>query len=315
MDYGNHIDEIVKSYGIIDYRIEKFRSVYKINSKSNVLLVKKFNSKIKLLNTKKIINQLKYNDFNFVQNIRYNLKNEFYFEFENKFYMCFKWIDGREVNAKKIGEIKKCTKIIYLFHEAVKNINDTSIILNDESNWIEKFEQDLSNLYYIQKTISKKYKLSELDKFYYGNIYSAISKINKIINFLNKHNFKNFTDENKIICHNSLYYQNFILNNGKIFLIDFGGMVLNNRIYDIARFARRVFYKNKFNFNVLNQIYKIYDNNYKFSEFEKKLFENYLEYPYKFVKLGYKFYIQNKDINQDRLLNKLEKYCKYELEF
>lgn len=315
MDCVDHIDKIVKSYGIYNYKIEKFRSVFKVISKNNILLIKKFNSKIKLFNTKKIINQLKYNNFDFVQSIYRNLKNEFYFEFENKFYMCFKWIDGREIDTKKISEIKKCVKIIYFFHEAVKNINDDSIILNDESNWIEKFEEDLSNLYYIQKTISKKYILSDLDNFYYENIYSAISKINKIIDFLNKSNFKKFTEENKIICHNSLYYQNFILNRGKIFLIDFGGMVLNNRIYDIARFARRVFYKNNFDFKILGQIYKFYDNDYNFTEFEKNLFDNYLKYPYKFVKFGYKFYIQNKDINEDRLLNKLKKYCKYELKF
>ena len=60
-------------------------------------------------------------------------------------------------------------------------------------------------------------------------------------------------------------------------------------------------------------ISKVYNKYYKFSEFEKTLFDSYLKHPYKFVKLGYRFYIQNKNIDELRLLNKLKKYCKYEL--
>ena len=314
MNFIEHIDNIVKSYGISNYNIQKFRSVYKINSKDRILLIKKFNSKTKLFNTKKIINHLKYNNFKYIQNIYYNLKNEFYFEFENKFYACFSWVDGREVDIKNVKEIKKCTKTIYLFHEAIKNVNDFSMILKDNSDWIEKFEEDIFNLYDIKNKLTKVNSLSELDKFYYENIDKAILKISEIINILNENNFNKFLSENKIICHSSLYYQNFILGkNDKIYLIDFGGISLNNKVYDLARFARRVFYKNSFDTKVLNDIYKVYNKYYKFSEFEKTLFDSYLKHPYKFVKLGYRFYIQNKNMDELKLFNKLKKYCKYEL--
>lgn len=315
MDFEANISQVVKSYGFVDdFKIHKLRSVYKISSHKKDFLIKKFNSKTKLLNTKKILKHLSYNNFKNVQHMYYNLNNEFYFEIDGKFYACFSWINGREVNIKNHREVKKCTKIIYLFHEALKNTRDDSIILKDESNWIEKFENDILNLYHIKDKLHRKSSLCLIDKFYYENIERSVEIITKIIDDLIRYGFKDFYEDNKIICHNSLYYQNFILNNnGKVYLIDFGGLVLNNRVYDVARFARRVFYKNNFKFRVLNDIYENYNNYYKFSKFEEMLFKNHLKYPYKFVRLGQKFYIKNKDISEDKLLEKLKKYSDYEL--
>lgn len=315
MKFLRYIDKIVKSYGIKNYMLEKVRSVFKITSDTHRLAIKRFSSKDKMFNTKKILNHLIQNNFLYSQNVCYNLRNEFYFEFENGFYMCFEWIEGREINFKNLYEINNGVKLIYDFHEITKNINDNSMILTDKSNWIFEFENDLRNLHEIKKIILMKKVLSCLDEFYLKNIYRAVCKISEIIKFLNTNNFEKFYCENKLICHNSLYYQNFIVDNQKVFLIDFGGMCFNNRIYDIGRFARRVFYKNNFKIDILNGIYELYNRFYKFSEFEKNLFDNYLNYPYKFIKIGERFYLKKKLIDEDCILNKLKKYSKYELEF
>ena len=312
MNLIDKIDYIVKSYGISSYTIEKLRSVYKIFSKDKVIVIKKFNCKDKLFNTKKIINHLKSTNFKYSQNICYNLNNEFYFEFDKKYYACFVWINGREVNVKNDKEIRKCIKTIYLFHENTKQIRDSTIKLNDTSNWVDNFNKDIFNLYNIKEILSKKISMSELDEFYYENIDIAINRLRKLIENLSDSRIQRYLHENKIICHNSLYYQNFILNKNKVYLIDFGGICLNNKIYDISRFSKRIFYKNNFNFKLLDMIYNTCNSFYKFNSIEKNLFNCYLNYPYKFIKLGYRFYIQNKNIPKEILLRKLEKYYKYE---
>lgn len=313
MDLIDSIDLIVKTYGISSYSIEKCRSVYKVVSKDGNFVIKKFNSKDKMFNTKKIINHLRANNFKYIPNICYNLNDEFYFEHNNKYYACFTWIKGRELNIKNYREIKKSIKLVYLFHESAKNIKDVTIKLEDNSDWIDSFNKDIFNLYNIKDKIYVKSNKSDLDKFYYENADLAIKKLKLLINNLNESRIKNYLLNNKIICHNSLYYQNFILNKNKMYLIDFGGICINNKIYDIARFSKRIFYKNNLDFNLLDKVYNNFNHYYKFNNIEKSLFNCYLNYPYKFIKLGYRYYIKNKNISEEKLFKKLKKYYKYEL--
>lgn len=315
MNFILGIDEILKSYGINKYDFKMVRSAYKITSGRKTLLVKRFNSQKKLMNTYKILNNLKLQGFKYTYQVCCNKKGDFYFEIDGKFYAFFNWIDGREVNLKNLKEILKCTKLVYKFHECIQGVDYSNINLKDESNWIEKFDSDIKNLINIESIILSKKYLYEVDKVYLMNINKSINKINHIIQWLKENNFSDYFVQNKIICHNSLYYQNFIKKNNKVYIIDFGGVCFNNRIYDIAKFARRVFYKNNFKFNILDDIYILYNKYYKFNDFEKRLFYKYLEYPYKFVRFGNKFYLKNKNMDNNILLNKINKYIDYELSF
>lgn len=308
-------DEILNSYGINSYDIERVRSAYRISSDKNKFLVKKFNSERKLINTSKILNYLNENGFKYVNHICKNKNGKFYFEIDGKFYGFFNWIDGREANLKNSEEILKCTRIIYKFHDCVKNLNYNDMDLKDNSNWIEKLKLDVKNLCDIEKIILRKFNIDKLDKFYLLNVKRAIHKIINIINFLEENDFLKYSINNKIVCHDSLYYQNFIMKNNKVYIIDFGGICINNCIYDLAKFARRVFYKNKFDLSILNKMYNLYNRFYRFSDFEKIIFCKYLDYPYKFVRLSCKFYLKDKNLKSDKLFCKFVKYVDYELNF
>ncbi|EIA22265.1 hypothetical protein SFB3_377G0, partial [Candidatus Arthromitus sp. SFB-3] len=54
-------------YNITNYKIQKFRSVYKISTKDRNILLKGFKSKTKVLNTKIIISHLCNKNFKFCQ--------------------------------------------------------------------------------------------------------------------------------------------------------------------------------------------------------------------------------------------------------
>ena len=308
-------DEILNSYGINNYNVERVRSAYKISSDKNNFLVKKFNSERKLMNTYKILNYLSKNNFRYTNRICKNNYGKFCFEIGGKFYGFFNWIDGREANFKNHKEILKCTRMIYKFHDCVKNLNYNHMDIKDNSDWIKKLNLDVKNLCDIEKKILKKFYVDKLDKFYLLNVKRAIHKIINIIKFLEENDFSKYSRNNKIICHDSLYYQNFLIKNHKVYIIDFGGICINNRIYDLARFARRIFYKNKFDFTILNNIYNIYNELYRFNDFEKFIFCKYLDYPYKFVRLSCKFYLKDTNMKSDKLFCKFIKYVDYELNF
>lgn len=313
MNFPDNIERIMEKYGVRNYSVQKLRSVYKIKSQNKILILKKFNSKNKILNTKTIIEYLKNNNFKYLQNIVYDLENRFFVCVDEKFYMCFEWVDGREINVKNKYETKKCIQAIFSYHESVKNLDYSFMNLKDGSDWIKKFENDILNLYKIRDKIFRKNYFDLVDRFYFENISRAISNIERLKKHINVEEFYNFINENKIVCHNSLYYQNFIFCSGKIYLIDFGGICVNSRVYDIARFCRRIFYKNNFNSKILSKLYKTCDDYYSFNRIEKLLFYIYVRYPYKFVKFANKIYMKNKFLDQNRLIKKLEKYGKYEL--
>lgn len=313
MDFIVYLDNILRNYGIDKYELHKLRSVYRVSSKYSNVIVKKFNSNIKLNNTLKIISYLKNNSFNMCQDICLTKNKEQYCKINGKYYACFSFIDGREVNFKNHKEVKKCIKSIYSFHKVIKNLDINEVTINDNSNWIKNLNNDLNTISNIKDTIIKKKEWNIIDKFYYENIDTAIKILYKLLTELNDNDFINILSMNKMVCHNSLYYQNLILNKKGVHLIDFGGVSLNHYVHDLSRLARRVFYKNGFDVKILNMIYKTYNNYYRFSDIDKRLFKISMTYPYKFIKIGYKYYIQNKNLKEEKLISKLIKYSRYEL--
>lgn len=313
IEFSGSLDKILESYNITNYKIQKFRSVYKISTKDRNILLKGFNSKTKVLNTKIILSHLYNNNFKFCQKIFYNNDDQFYFSFNNKYYSCFSWIDGKEVNLKEIKNIKRSIKSIYLFHKSLSNLDYSYMEIKDNSNWDVKFEESIINLYDIKNTILNKTVWCCVDKFYYENIDTAIKILHNIVSELYRSDIRDFLINNKSICHDSLYYQNLILKKKDVYLIDFGGICINNSIYDLSKFARRVFYKNKFDVQLLNEMFDYYNLYYKFNDIEKRLFNLYMKYPYKFVKFGVRFYLRNKEFEREKLINKLKKYAEYEL--
>lgn len=313
MDFIGYLDDILKNYNIDKYDLHKLRSVYRISAKHSDMVVKKFNSKSKLDNTLKIISYLNNNSFNLCQQIYLNKNKESYCEMNGKYYACFSWIDGREVNFKDHKEVKKCIKSVYLFHKIIKGFDQNEISVSDNSDWIKNFSDNINSLLNIRNIIMSKKEWNSIDKFYYENIDTAINILNRLIVELDENGFGNILSMNKSVCHNSLYYQNLILNRRDVYLIDFGGVSLNHYVHDLARLARRVFYKNGFDIKFLNMIYKTYNSYYKFDDIDKRLFKISMAYPYKFIRIGYKYYLQNKEVNEDRIVSKLVKYSKYEL--
>lgn len=313
VELNENFYRILESYGITNYKIQRFRSVFKISTKNRNILLKEFRSKTKILNTEAILYHLHENNFKFCQKIIYNNNNQFYFEFKNKYYSCFSWIDGKEVDLKKIKNIKNSIRSIYLFHKSLKNIDRSKINVSDNSNWDVKFEENIIDLYNIRNVILNKKSWNSIDRFYYENLDMALKILHSIISDLSKSDIKDFLSNNKSICHNSLYYQNLILKNKEIYLIDFGGVCINNFIYDLSRFARRVFYKNKFDMKLLNEMFEFYNYLYKFNDIEKRLLNLSIKFPYKFIKFGVKFYLRNKEFDTEKLINKLKKYTEYEL--
>ncbi len=313
MSFVFHIDDILKNYDIQDYELHKFRSVYKVVEKDKELLLKKFNSERKVHNTVEIIKYLRQNNFRFCQEVYKDKRDNEYIGFNNKYFACFKWIDGREVNLKDMKEVKKSIKVIYLFHKAMKDIDYTSMSLKDNSDWIFRFEKDIILLNDVREIILNKRNWNSIDKFYYDSIDHGIKILHKLLMELYKNGFGNVLSINKSVCHNSLYYQNLIMSKKDVFLIDFGGVNVNHYVHDLSRFARRVFYKNNFDITMLHAIYKLYNYYYKFNKFEKRLFKISMTYPYKFIRLAYRIYIKDKDKEEGNLISKLKRYSRYEL--
>lgn len=313
VEVNENLDRTLESYGITNYKIKKIRSVYKISTKGHNILLKEFRSDKKILNIQKVLHYLHKNNFKFCQKIFHNNNNQFYFKLGSKYYSCFSWVDGIEVDLRKIKNIKRSIHSIYLFHKSLAGIDYSDLSIEDNSNWEIVFDRNLIDLYNIRNIILNKKSWNSIDMFYYENINTALKILHSIISDLSKSDIRDFLINNKSICHNSLYYQNLILKNKKIYLIDFGGICINNFVYDLARFARRVFYKNKFDMRLLNEIFEFYNHRYKFNDIEKRLFDLSMKFPYKFIKFSVKFYLRNKEFDNEKLINKLKKYAEYEL--
>lgn len=143
----------------------------------------------------------------------------------NKFFFyATEWIDGKEVDLSSITEVENCSKLLAKFHLATNKIDTSKLTLkNNLENFSISFKKKLNDIEKFKRIIERKKHKSEFDTAYFKYIDSYYSRGMSLLNTLNESEYNKLStaaNKNKIICHDSFYYQNIIKMEDSYYVVD-----------------------------------------------------------------------------------------------
>ncbi|EYE88815.1 spore coat protein [Fervidicella metallireducens AeB] len=308
----NTIKSVLKEYNILPEKIERVRSVYKISQKDFIYCLKK----IKDNNNKGVLisEYLKNNGFYNLPEYIKTKNNKDMVKYNNSYYYITSWINGRECDFNDFDELKSAIKLLADFHIKSEGFYmKTAKIKYVNKNWVTQFTEEKNKLKAYKVLLERKKIKTTFDDAYYFAIDYYSSRIDYAINLLKNSNYTYFAKqvlEKKIICHDSFYYQNILIDSSKnMFLIDMESLVYDIHVYDLAKFIRRIMFKGNYswNFNCARELIDLYSSINRLNNDEFKILLAFIMFPQKFCKLGSKRYIKKKQWNELKYIKKIDR--------
>lgn len=312
------IEKVLNNYDFKYIDFEKVRSVYKVKTlDGNVCLKKIRHGRKKVKTGENLIRFLEEENFyNCPQYIK-TKREKLFVNYKKHIFYVTEWIDGEECNLSNIEEAKNCMKLLAKFHMATSKIDLNKFKLrNNIKNWPKIFNENIQNFEKYKRTIENKKFKGDFDNKYYENIDTFYKRGLISLKLLNQSNYyKMYKDnKNKLICHDSFYYQHIIRKGNDFYLIDLDNIIIDLKINDIGKFIRRLMGKKNYHwdFEKAKVLIETYSEINPINKNELLIMLSLIIFPHRFWKLGKKRYIKHKNWNEHKYEDKLEKTLLYD---
>ena len=309
---------VMHKYNLELVSAEKVRSAYKIITGNGKFCLKRMkHGRNKVKNGCILTEELLSNKFTNTAKYFRTKDGDFSVSHKKNIFYLTEWIEGYECDLTNIDEAIKCTKLLAQFHNISNKIDHNKIhIPNNLKNWPKIFASNLNDLEKSKTIIINKRIKSEFDVLFLENIDNFYNRGIFAINMLNKSEYcklSKLANDNKIICHNSFYYQNIIKKDGEYFIIDLDSIMIDLQISDLGKLIRRLMFKKTYgwDFNFAKALIEAYNSTNRLSREDLEIMLALIIFPHKFWKLGKKRYMKQKSWSETKYLHKLNKVISY----
>ncbi|SHE34821.1 CotS family spore coat protein [Caloramator proteoclasticus] len=313
IDLNKIINTIKNKYGIEIKELEKKRSVYKlISDRNNIFCLKEVNhnfSRFKWLSS--FLLYLKEKGFLNCPLLIKDNQNQFYFNVnKHKYYYLTNWIEGNECKIDEIENALNSIELLCEFHRKALGFNSKQLPY-EEAKLIKEYIKKKDDIIRYKNLIMSKKIMSYFDILYIETFDTQMALAEKSLIYLLNSNYRNLNKnaiKNKVICHNSFYYQNIIKSDNTLYLIDFDKIIYETVEYDLGKFIQRMMFRKSYNWQfdkaklLIDKYCKCYGNNIDY-----KLLLSIIIYPHKFWKLGNKKYDKKKNLEESYYIRRLKK--------
>lgn len=312
------IKKVLTNYNFKYIDFEKVRSAYKINTPDGSICLKKMkHGRRKVRNGQLLVKSLEEQNFCSCPQYLKSKRGKLFVSYKKYIFYATEWIDGRECNLSDIEEAKNCIQLLARFHIATSQINlDKFKLKNNLKNWPKIFNENLQNFEKYKYIIQNKKFKSKFDIKYYENINTFYKRGLISLKVLNKSNYYKMSkyNKNRLICHDSFYYQNIIRKGNDFYLIDLDSIIIDLKINDIGKFIRRLMCKKNYtwDFEKAKILIEAYNKINPISKNELLIMLSLIIFPHRFWKLGKKRYIKHKNWSEHKYEHKLEKTLLYD---
>lgn len=117
---------------------------------------------------------------------------------------------------------------------------------------------------------------------------------------------KNIMEAHSGICHGTFNQHNIIMGKDSEFIVHFERFTIGNQLLDLYQFARKTMEKNHFEFELLREIYRAYEEKIVLSKEDLQYMYVLFSYPEKFWKIANSYYNTNKAFLSPKYLEKLQ---------
>ncbi|MCX7904271.1 MAG: CotS family spore coat protein [Caloramator sp.] len=306
---------LLNYYNLVPKSVERVRSAYKVNTDKYTYCLKEFKHNDKKASIGYHLTIfLKDNGFDGVADYIKTVNGADVIKYNKRYYYLTSWIEGLECDFKDINILKQACAFLADFHNKSKGFHVNSIkIKSNYNNWEKKVLDIKKDLLKFKSIIANKILKTYFDEEYNKLIDFNLTLCDKALQIFNNDSYKNLCKRAKIeklICHDSFYYQNLLINDkGKMFLIDLDSVIYDLPVYDLAKFIRRIMNKSyiEWDFDIAKDLISAYEEVRKIEKDEFEVFLGHLIIPHRFWKLGKKRYLKRKEWSEEKYLKKLKK--------
>ncbi|WP_426349371.1 CotS family spore coat protein [Alloiococcus sp. CFN-8] len=298
-------------YKCIPKYVYRKRSAYKIVAEEGIFCLKRMRSGEEKVKNGYLVSEelLRSNFIYLAKYITTKDKKLFVVEQGYLFYMTT-WIDGREANLNNINEAMRAVRLLAIFHKEVQKVRYNKLNLrNNYLNYNREWKRKLKDLSKYSEIIDKKIIPTEFDKAYKDEISIAYKYGLNALELISNYTYNKINNMETGICHDSYYYQNLIMFQDQLYIIDLDSLILSFQVLDLAKLIRRLMYKDEYywDFSKARILIEEYDKVKRLLKSELYLIMAVVAFPHRFWKLGRKRYVKGSFWTEDRYLKKLRK--------
>jgi CotS family spore coat protein len=226
------------------------------------------------------------------------------------------WVESREADFKNPVELKLCVETLSNLHLTSRGFN-LELGAKGRRNygkWIDKFQKRCDELLYFKSIIPAKNSHSEFDSIFlkHFNFYYRQS-INAIKDLRNSKYFEVMEEHKKLLgfCHHDTANHNFLITPElHVYMIDFDYCILDSHLHDLGSIIIRNLKHGNWNFDTLDYIINIYNQNIPINQDELYIIYCFMEYPQDFWQVGLQYYVEKQPWDEEFFVKKLSRIVK-----
>lgn len=308
-------DVIEEQYDLKVINYDKLKNIYKIVTDEGVFVLKIIRYERKHLNfILEAMNHLQRNEFKSVPRFVQTKEHKDYIEFGDCYAYLIPWIYSRLSNYDNPFDLRCVSKKLAELH----NCSEGFIITEDMNpriywgRWIEIFTTRAEEILDFKKRIYQKVKKSNFDKLYLEMIEGEISRVNRVLEKLEKSNYIEYMNKEVMklgFCHHDYAHHNILIDEkGQITVIDFDYCILDTHLHDLCSLMIRTMKDGKWDMNTTKIILDSYGQCKEIVKEDIPIMDAFIEFPQQFWQIGLQYYWEMQPWEEDFFIEKLMKY-------
>ncbi len=306
---------LFEKYGIISKSIEKIKNIYKIFDGDKFFILKTVGeTQDRFLFILEAFKHLNKSGFNNIPKLIKSKDGNEYISFDGKNAYLTKFLNGRLCNYFNPIDLKMATENLSNIHLKSRGFNSEYDFVSNINNWfkwIPNFLNKVEQLKRFKELALKKDNKSEFEKIYLENVDKAINIGKKscdnliaseYINIMKEHvNFREF-------CHHDYANHNILINDEKVYTIDFDYCILDTHLHDLSSLILRSMKYGYWDVSKAYEIIKIYSRVIKINYNELVVMCNFMAFPQQFWQVGLQYFYEKQAWKEEVFIKRLTRF-------
>lgn len=305
------INNIVEAFNLKAKTISKSKYMYICKTDKGVKVLKPVNiSAEKIEFCHKVKESLYKSGFVNLDRFQLSVLEKPYHIYGNTPYVLTDYINYPETDLTNMYQIKEIITTLAKLHNISKNNKYYEEIPESETTDIcSEFKKSLERLKVLKKFASNQKQLSDFDVMFIKNYSYYCNEASDSLNILEKSEFSNLQNEaynKKMICHNSINEENFLISSNGLYITNFNLCSIDCSLIDLAEFITRYIRKHGEDYLSINEIIDLYNVINPINDNELKILYAIIKFPLKYINVCNSYYSRRRSLTPNSITNRLK---------
>ena len=226
-------------------------------------------------------------------------------------YTVTNWIEGRECDFRKEGDLEIASKALAEFHIHARDFEPSDEVgqRSDIGRYTTTIEKRTKMLNKMRDMARRKRKRSEFDMLYLSNVDFYYKLAKKAIENLSIDSYARVCEDSlrdKVLCHHDFTYHNIMLDeNEKPHIIDFDYCKSEMQIYDVATLCTKALKRLDWSEEAFLKIINSYKSIKEINDDEINVLKTLLMFPQRFWRVANRYYYKEALWNEGTFIRKI----------